>query len=337
MKTLSRFIIAIMAVCLIFPACSGNRKGKSTLDQVPDSGAYHKKTLAELWYKTGGHFEKGKYIGGSNFQKFDSLWVPSGCTDHSFFMKYEGPGWESDKIGYRLYLDWRNAVDIFGKKVDTMVLPYVGQDGYDSYHERSDWGMDILKVGESLGIGTLGFWDGKNAQRVAKTDSVFCRIAEDGDLRSEVQVDYYGWKIDNKSVDLKTSLSIKAGSRATKYSIRMDKDLDNLCTGIVKLDSTVLLKSKEAGEWSYMATWGKQSLAGDSLGMAILYKSSQLINFAEDQHSHVLVLKPDDRKLEYYLLAAWEQEPGGIKNKDEFINYLNNQLELLDKEGVKNN
>ena len=34
-----------------------------------------------------------------------------------------------------------------------MVLPEVGLDGYDSYHEMSDWGADILKVGNRLGMG----------------------------------------------------------------------------------------------------------------------------------------------------------------------------------------
>jgi hypothetical protein len=196
--------------------------------------------------------------------------------------------------------------------------------------------MDILKVGESLGIGTLGFWDGKNAHRIAKTDSVFCQIVENGDLRSEIQVDYYGWKIDNKSVDIKTFLSIEAGSRATKYSIQLGSTLDNLCTGIVKLDSTVTLQSKNAGMWSYLSTWGKQSLAGDSLGMAILYKTNQLISITEDQLSHVVVLKPVNNRLEYYLLAAWEQEPHGIKTQREFVDYLNNQIILLDQKGNSN-
>ena len=33
-----------------------------------------------------------------------------------------------------------------------MVLQDVGQDGYDSYHEMADWGMDVLKVGDAAGV-----------------------------------------------------------------------------------------------------------------------------------------------------------------------------------------
>lgn len=106
--------------------------------------------------------------------------MPDEHTDHSYYIRYEGPGWESDKVGYRYYLDWRKAIDVFGKKTGDMVLQQVGQDGFDSYHELQDWGMDVLKVGNSLGVGSLGlFYEGK-AIRVDKTDSVIVRIAENG-------------------------------------------------------------------------------------------------------------------------------------------------------------
>ena len=78
-----------------------------------------------------------------------------------------------------------------------------------------------------------------------------------------------------------------------------------------------------------MATYGKQTLQNDSLGMAILYKTKDLIRLTEDDDDHVIVLDPTDNKLTYYFLGAWEQEPGGIKNKEEFINYLNEQTEVL--------
>ena len=89
---------------------------------------FPKRTQAELSIKTGGEFVNRKYQGGT-FQNIAYLRVPPEHTDHSEFIRYEGPGWESDKVGYRFYLDWRNAIDIYGKKVPDMVLQNVGQDG----------------------------------------------------------------------------------------------------------------------------------------------------------------------------------------------------------------
>jgi len=289
-----------------------------------------KKTLAELWYKEGGYFEGSEYKGGE-FKPHQSLRVPDECTDHSYYIKYEGPGWESDKVGYRLYLDWRNAIDIYGKKTTAIVLPGVGLDGYESYHNMSDWGMDVLKVGPSLGLGSLGYWNGQAAERVAETDSVYCKVTEDGNLRSEILINYYGWKIADKSLDLQSSLSILAGSRATHHVVTLNNDIANLCTGIVRLENTTFFTGDSASEWNYIATWGKQSLADDSLGMAVIFKQRSLKETTMDDNSHVVVLNPEGHKVDYYFLAAWEQEPDGIKTLNEFQKYLKNFTALLNE------
>ncbi|WPR74038.1 DUF4861 family protein [Algoriphagus sp. NG3] len=134
---------------------------KGSSDQVKRD--YAKLTQAELSHKVGGEFKDREYIGG-HFQNVTSLRVPPEHTDHSWFIRYEGPGWESDLVGYRFYLDWRNGIDVFGKKVNTPVLQDVGQDGFDSYHEPADWGMDILKVGKTLGLGSIATWEENKAR-----------------------------------------------------------------------------------------------------------------------------------------------------------------------------
>ena len=85
------------------------------------------KTYAEISIKEGGEWNGRKYVGGDSFKNVQELQVPKNHTDHSFFIRYEGPGWENNQVGYRLYLDWRNAIDIYGKKVDSLVLPYVAK------------------------------------------------------------------------------------------------------------------------------------------------------------------------------------------------------------------
>ncbi len=283
---------------------------------------YPKRTQAELSHKFGGKFVNRKYEGGT-FQNVQYLRVPPEHTDHSFYIRYEGPGWESDKVGYRFYLDWRNATDIFGKKTPNMVLQNVGQDGFDSYHEISDWGMDILKVGESLGIGTLAMWRDGKANRVSQTDSVTCAIVANGAVQSQIQTKYFGWKVGDGSYDVVANLSISAGSRLTKQTADISEEAENLCTGIVKLDSTTLISSPAVSEgWAYLATYGKQSLANDMLGMAVLYRKNDLIEVTQDQFSHVVVLKPENGRLTYYFLGAWEQEPNGIKTTEAFEAYL---------------
>jgi len=250
-------------------------------------------------------------------------------TDHSFDIQFEGPGWESDKIGYRIYLDWRNAIDIFGKKTDQPVLHNVGLDGFDSYHEMQDWGCDILKVGSALGIGTLAFWDGEKAVRVEKTDGIFCSV-ENGKKTSKVIVNYSGWEIKNKKTDVSTILEIGAGSYLTRYSIELSEGLPNLATGIIKLPETetVVLKDIKPG-WSCLVTFGKQSLQEDMLGMCVFFKTNEMIQQTDDKYNHVIVLKPNKNKLTYYFGAAWQQDASGVKTMDDFKALLKTQAKFL--------
>ena len=144
----------------VFTSCKQNEKKQKTEAEMTEV-IVPVKTYAEISIKEGGEWQGKKYVGDDfTFKNVEYLKAPDSLTDHSYYLRYEGPGWESSKVGYRLYFDWRNAIDIFGKKVDTMVLSKVGLDNYDSYHEESPWGQDILKAGKSLGIGSYGRFDG---------------------------------------------------------------------------------------------------------------------------------------------------------------------------------
>jgi hypothetical protein len=296
----------------------------SATREVPRS--YIKRTQAELSHKMGGEFKDRKYIGGT-FQNVDSLRVPDEVTDHSYYIRYEGPGWESDKVGYRFYLDWRNGTDVFGKTTRDMVLQQVGQDGYDSYHELQDWGMDVLKVAKSLGVGTLAHFHNGAANRMAETDSMISVITENGPVYSSIRTNYYGWKIADMNLNINSNINIHAGTRLTHHQVGIDGgNPENLATGLIK-DKRAKLHQKQgsADSWGYIATYGKQSLngEGDNLGIAVLFRPQDFMEFTTDEHSHVVKLKPTGSKLEYYYLAAWELEPEGIKNEAAFLEYLN--------------
>ena len=118
-------------------------------------------SYAELSIKDGGKWQGNEYIGGT-FKNVNELQLPAEHTDHSYYIRYEGIGLENNQIGYRLYLDWRNATDIFGKKVNSLVLPEVGQDGFETYHHDAPWGQDILKSGRTIGVGSYGRYDEQN-------------------------------------------------------------------------------------------------------------------------------------------------------------------------------
>ncbi|HRV56181.1 MAG: DUF4861 family protein [Mangrovimonas sp.] len=324
-----------MLMLLGFVSCK-QEKGKEEPMVIDETQV---KPYAEISIKEGGDWQDGprdhkEYIGGT-FKNVQEMTVPSEHTDHSWYIRYEGPGWENKNIGYRLYLDWRNAIDIYGKKVDTLVLPYVGQDGFDSYHEMSPWGQDILKAGKSLGIGGYGRLVNdtvKHFERVEKTAaSVF-----NTDTVSGVRIDYKGWQTANDTIDLKTTLRIFSEDRYTKAELNVSKAVDGICTGIVKFDSIPLIQ-KEGIHWAYIATYGTQTLVNDDdkLGMAVFYKLSEVKEVKEGGYDHLVVFNPATT-YSYYFLGAWEQELGGLKNEADFTAYLEGLLQKLDTKGTLN-
>jgi hypothetical protein len=295
---------------------------------------FKSRTYAELSMKSGNVYYDGKFH-GDKFLNVLKLKVPSIHTDHDALFRYEGPGWESEKVGYRFYLDWRNANDIFGKKVSKLLLDNVGvhdtvaQD--DSYHSMLDWGMDIFKVGNSLGIGSIGMWYDNKVFMVSKTDSVFCEIPENGPIVSTLKTTYYGWLVGENKYDLISTLSIAAGSRTTKCKLEISGNPENVVTGLAKYEGTDFIRNNGNGEWAYISLYGNQTLVGpdDKLGIAVFYRRNELEKLTEDDLNYVLQLKPMQGIVEYYFCAAWDQEPDGIKNRNEFIQYLDYTLEQL--------
>jgi hypothetical protein len=286
------------------------------------------KTYAEISVKEGGKWEGRKYVGGT-FKNVEKLKLAKQHTDHSFDIRYEGPGWESNNVGYRLYLDWRNAIDIFGKKTETIVLPHVGQDNFDSYHEMSDWGADILKAGKGIGIGSIDRYLNKERLHFYEVDSTIAKV-ENKPNSSSVKVQYYGWKTASDKIDFTSELTINPNQRYTKHTIHPSKEIAGICTGIVKQKNTELLKKlSQNKKWAYVATYGTQSLVPDNLGMAIFYEINTVENLVDAEFDYLLVFKPRRKPTSFYFLGAWEQEPNGIKTKEAFLSYLDQKLKEL--------
>ena len=286
------------------------------------------KTYAEISVAQGGEWKDRVYENGTSFKNVDELWVPKSHTDHSWYIRYEGPGWESNKVGYRLYLDWRNAIDIYGKVTDSLILQNVGQDGFDSYHERQSWGQDILKVGKGLGVGSLGRYVNGEVLHFNEVDSTFAKVTNTV-KESSAEVEYKGWKTDNEKIDLASTLSIKPDSRVTKHTFAASKAISGICTGIVDHEVDYFTNVNENGQWAYIATYGEQTLVPDKLGMAVFYKIDTAEETVQGQHDHLVVFKSTTDPITIYFLGAWEQEKNGITNKDAFVSYLDGLLDQL--------
>ena len=307
-----------------------------------------KLTQSELSVKVGGqwvahtkrpdtHFKE--YVGG-NFENVDSVSPPAYYTDHSNWIRYEGPGIESDKVAYRIYLDWRNGFDIFGKLRPQPVLQDIGLDGYESYHHKAPWGMDILKVGNSLGAGGFGLWHNDALSLVNNTQGLTATIKQNGALQSAFTIDYQGWQSDVGTQDFSAHFAMQGGSHLVKVKLDLTKAVDAMAIGVVKHPHTHFVQGNidiTGKAYSYIGSWGKQSLDGAYLGMAVFFRRDYLDQITQDDKNYLAVLNPLGRptqanpqahELEYYFAALWQPE-SGINTLQEFELYLQQQAEKL--------
>jgi hypothetical protein len=286
------------------------------------------RTGADLAVKADYILTEGVYTGG-RFQSVQSAVTPRGNRSHNAYFKYEGPGWESERVGYRLYLDERSRCDIFGKKAGGIVLPAV--DGKESYQHMLEWGQDIFKVGASLGMGSFAMWRGGRPVFVEVFDSARCRIVASGPIFSEVSLDYYGWRAGGISRPFGARLSIAAGSRMTNVVLAVGGGGGNFCTGLAKHEGCTLIASPASsrGGWGYLALYGKQALTGDDLGTAVFYRLADRVRVTEDSLSQIVVLRPRGGRVEYGFAAAWQQEKDGIRDVEGFRRYLDKAVAEL--------
>ena len=187
-----------------------------------------------------------------------------------FYYQFEGPGWENDHIGFRLYFDERNGIDIWGKKTEEMVLQNVGKG--DDYHSMADWGMDILKVGNSLGAGAIGAKTGDTLHRLQGTEYEKFEQVASGPVRAIFDLVYKGWDIDGKQYDLRQRISIWAGAHGyrNKVTLTGSQDSLNLVAGMVigELEGNPEFGSQSGFE--YILGPNVRSANDATLGMSLL-------------------------------------------------------------------
>jgi hypothetical protein len=196
----------------------------------------------------------------------------------------EGPAWENDKVGFRIYFDVRNGKDIWGKTTSQMMMDEVGVDPTLNYHEQAVWGMDVLKVGASLGAGSLAL----QVQTSNKKDTlvrlgnenmgkvIYTKVA-DGPIRTIIRLYYPEWKVlDNAApVQLMEEISIWGGQYFYESKVTVCNAPQNatLVTGIVNLKSKEInMLSINGSKISY--TYDQQSENHDELGLGIILPDS---------------------------------------------------------------
>ncbi len=228
-------------------------------------------------------------------------------------------------------------MDIFGKRTASMILDSVGVNGRD-YHTLADWGMDILKVGNSLGAGAIAIGIGDSLYRVGPCEEGRYRLLSEGPVRAVLELTYKNVPAGDRLYNITHQISIYAGDRFYRSKIWINNLLgdDDLVSGIVNLHD-VPAENFDEGTMKVMASMGNQGISGEVLGMGLLVPASQFKRYWEAPVSgngivstHLVSLMPsNDAPTEYCFMAVWEVQDQQVKEKEYFMNLLKSAVRKL--------
>lgn len=249
--------------------------------------------------------------------------------------QFEGPGWENDVIGFRNYFDARNGMDIWGKVTSKMVLDKVGVKDAPTYHKMQEWGMDILKVGNSLGAGGIALISANKLYQVGPGAVGTYKLITEGPLRSIFELKFDRINIEGRLISVSHRITIEAGRPFYNNSVFVDDAGDaKLVTGIVNMQTNDVYYIPGT-DVSYFFTHDKQAYFGEYLGMAIIVPNRQIEVFtAPDQGEGIIqtyytVLDLVNQPIEYYFMAAWEVQNSIYSTFKGFENELKKQVDQI--------
>jgi unsaturated chondroitin disaccharide hydrolase len=240
-------------------------------------------------------------------------------TDAKFAVHYEGPGWESEETAWRIYFDKRNAIDLYGKRRPGLYLGLFATPDY-VYHLETPMGRDIFKVDPGLGIGSVAaLVDGKGLPVADVADRKW-RVLTAGPVRSVVELEYKGWRIGGRSIDLVSRFTQWAGEHGFEHRIQVS-DATGLTlvaaaprkTGIEPLDAAATVGVQTVAAWGHQVVVagtkaGTTELPDENLGVAVLMHQEQCAGMAQDAGNFLFRLALENGSAAWYATAMWDQE-----------------------------
>lgn len=310
------------------------KAGDTTVTLSPNAAPEKpRRVLVTLNIQNGGHLagepNKGGAITGGAFHLRDRFTSPPDHFIHDGLIAFEGIGWESDKVAYRLYLDERNVTDIFGKFGTGMIFPTVGH-GFDDYQYPVAWGGDIFKVGASLGVGGIGLLRGGKATQIGPS-TITGRVIANGSVTAIAGVDADA--IGGGKGSVHATYAITAGSVITEVTVKADQITEPLVTGLTVHPGDQTFTPQATGEWTYIAAWGPQEHGPDPVGWAVFYRAVDVTGTSVNDGETLFVQFKSATDANYRFGARWTQEgrdaTPGIRDLDGFKAWLQQTTDEL--------
>lgn len=217
-------------------------------------------------------------------------------------------GWESEKIPFRFY---DGHFDLFGKRIDTLIYPRI-REGKNYHKDVNQWGMDILHVGKTSGIGGLTLYVNGNAFPVRNEkqpgDPTFQSsiVSEADDL---ITLEFVTENVGpaNNPYTVRIQPSIGDGESVSRVQVWVDggevDDKIELGIGLTRLNEESFVSDTENG---FIANWGIQEPEIGWIGLGVLFDTETFLRVENDKQEHRVVLRCKPKEpVTYQITGRW--------------------------------
>lgn len=250
--------------------------------------------------------------------------------DRSVFnnLYHHGAAFESELVGFRIYSDARQNVDIYGKKTHRLELAHTMFNSKAS-HLKDGYGHDVLWNGGSIACGTLrnlnpfiDLHQHPDSLRRRVVPAEITRVSRRGQhilaygpLRTVVEMQDFGWNPDGRHTApllcCRTRYTLYAGHRDVLVEATFDTPLHDelFCTGVQKIGTAPTGQLRADGlvmSWgSDYPDYGKKDLyPAGAAGLAVYVPPAYIYTSAEDSLNYLYILQAKGCSSFHYWLTC---------------------------------
>lgn len=241
---------------------------------------------------------------------------------------------ESDVVGYRIYFDHRQNIDLYGKKHRRIELPVT--QFYTSEEQLAEgYGVDVLWAGDAIGCGSFKDWKKGQPENWTEVGVRGQRVVTTGPLRTIVEVYDLGVKEeDDLLYDMHQYYTLYAGHRDMQVEVQFTPssgkkpfEKNFFCTGVQKVGETADEATRKGHKSQgfvkkegLAASWGcdypdmgkKQQWAPEAVGLAVYVPKEYISETKEDKLNYLFVVQPDKKHcLRYHVSFCADKEDEG--------------------------
>ena len=258
-----------------------------------------------------------------------------------------GAQWETELVGFRVYIDHRQSIDIYGKPRPALTL-----DSTNFYSTRQDiaagLGCDILFAGASVGAGSFRGYVNEQPTYVDSVQARGQRIIASGPVRTIVEVTDKGWLYNRRTLNMRQLYTTWAGHRDVQVDITIrntsptDSQLSEqndepilFCTGVQKLEQQnqgFIMPDGLAASWGLNIPDKAAEDLVEGVGLAVYVPAPYLNSTKEDQLNYLAIIHPDAfGHIRYHLAICALMEEGGFQNFTQWQNWTRQWQEQLNQ------